>query len=128
MSCNNLKGAIIDGTPPAIVNWILFTNRHHNEHRTHDETVAKFKGTVLGSYIDFNKLEELNMPKDTTETPSVSNIEPEAPRTKVTIQLDDEQAGELFHLLEGVKDQHPELHELVYQAMAKTLFSRINRG
>lgn len=30
--------------------------------------------------------------------------------------------------LEDVKYQHPELHELVYQAMTKTLFSRINRG
>lgn len=128
MGCKHLEGAIIDGTPQTIISWILFTNHHHNQHRTHDETVAKFKGTVLGSYIDFNKLEELNMPKDTVESIAPTIIEPEAPRTKVTIQLDNEQAGELFNILEGIKDQHPELHEVVYQAMTKELFSRINRG
>ena len=47
---------------------------------------------------------------------------------KVVVEFTNEQVKELFHLLEDVKVAYPELHEVVYQAMFKSLMSRINRG
>jgi len=44
---------------------------------------------------------------------------------QVTIVFKDSEASELFNLLEKNKDEHPDLHEKVYQAMFKTLMNRI---
>jgi len=44
----------------------------------------------------------------------------------VTIVFTDTQVSELFNLLDAHKDEHPELHEHVYQAMTKELFGRVN--
>lgn len=125
-----LKECIKPGTPESLYNWILFTNRHHNEKRSAELTIAKFKPAVIGEYIDFDKLEELMKPKPVAAPAPepASYIETETQARKVTISVDHHQAGELFNLLEDHKDQHPELHELVYQAMQQELFSRINRG
>ncbi len=44
----------------------------------------------------------------------------------VTVNFSDKQVTELFNLLEKNKEDHPELHEVVYQAMTKTLMARVN--
>jgi len=43
----------------------------------------------------------------------------------VTIKLSDDEAGELFELLDKNKEQYPNLHERVYQAMTSELMIRI---
>lgn len=50
MSCLYIHQCIKPGTSVSLTNWILFTNRHHNDHRTHDETVKAFQGKVIGEY------------------------------------------------------------------------------
>lgn len=125
-----LKQAIKQGTPESLYNWILFTNHHHNSQHTPEVTIAKFKRALIGEDIDFGKLEELMKPKPVAAPAPepASYIETETQARKVHLTLDHQQAGELFNLLEDHKDQHPELHELVYQAMQRELFSRINQG
>lgn len=54
-----LKQAIKPETPKSLFNWILFTNYHHNDHRTAEATISVFKKHLIGESIDFNKLEEL---------------------------------------------------------------------
>jgi hypothetical protein len=123
-----LREAIKPGTSESLIYWILFTNHHHNSHRTPEETVAKFQGTELGKCLDFNILEKL-MHKPTKTPPADPPIRSCIEReSKVSVTLSHAQAAELFNLLEANKVQHPELHELVYQAMTKELFSRINTG
>lgn len=125
-----LKECIKPGTPESLYNWILFTNRHHNSQHTPEVTIAKFKRALIGEDIDFDKLEELMKPKPVAAPAPepASYIETETQARQVTISVNHQQAGELFNLLEEHKDQHPELHELVYQAMQQELFSRINQG
>lgn len=48
------------------------------------------------------------------------------PERKVTIVLTNDQVSKLFNLLDANKDEYPELHEVVYQAMTKELFNRID--
>jgi len=57
MSVINVEKYIKPGTSECLKNWIIFTNHHHNDHRTHQETVESFRGTVLGGYLDFDKLD-----------------------------------------------------------------------
>lgn len=76
MSCLFLKECILPETSESLRNWILYTNYHHNSHRTHDETVATWKDTKLGEYIDFNKMntlmrKHLNLP-EINITPALS--------------------------------------------------------
>lgn len=246
-----LREAIKPGTSESLIYWILFTNHHHNSHRTPEETVAKFQGTELGKSIDFKILEKLmhrnkfihcaiyfkdgskrfieidqtglssddihrkamdyvkqenisessvvevrwpvrpddakqSLPNDEdvrhcgiflkdgtkkyiqidctglsedeihkksvaeyvkqenisedciveTNYPLRDHDQPANPpvrscierESKVTVTFSHAQAAELFNLLEANKDQHPDLHELVYQAMTQELFSRINTG
>jgi len=52
----NIEEYIKPGTSKSLRNWIIFTNQHHNSHRTHQETISKFRGTELGEYLDFDKL------------------------------------------------------------------------
>jgi hypothetical protein len=40
-------------------NHICFTDRHHYSHLNHNDTVAKYRGTVLGESLDFDKMSEL---------------------------------------------------------------------
>ena len=44
----------------------------------------------------------------------------------VTVVFKDSEVSELFKLLEEHKSEHANLHEVVYQAMTKTLFQRID--
>jgi hypothetical protein len=123
-----LQMCFVPGTPITIKNWIGFTNRHHNEHRSPEETIRKFKNSEIAQYIDFNQLEKLMLPKPTTDT--VTPISPITERTpmRVTLVLEEQQASELFNLLGKHIDEHPELHELMYQAMTRELFNSIGRG
>ena len=44
----------------------------------------------------------------------------------VKIDFEDHEVSKLFDLLNKHKDEFPDLHEKVYQAMAKELFRRVN--
>lgn len=123
-----LEECILPSVSVSIANWILFTNRHHNEHRTPEHTIASFKAHTIGEYIDFNKLEALMNPQPKALTMPCTTHKIKVPEVKVIVELNHEQTTELFNLLEGCKNEHPELHELVYQAMTKELFNRINKG
>jgi hypothetical protein len=126
MSCNHLQECIKPDTSLSLINWICFTNAHHNGHRTHEETVKAFTGTVLGEHIDFEKLTILNQPvkEPVMPKPCINRIE----ERTVTIAFKDNEISELFNFLDAHKNECPDLHEKVYQAMTKTLFSRIDRG
>ena len=129
MSCLHLKECIKPGTSESLSNWIIFTNAHHNGHRTHNETVKAFTGTVLGEHIDFEKMAILNQPviekeESVMPQPCIKRIE----ERTVTIIFKDDEVSELFNILDSHKDECPSLHEKVYQAMTKALFSRIDRG
>ena len=54
-----LEESIRPGTSKCMVNHILFTDHHHYSHLSHEEMVAKYKGTVLGEYLDFEKMDQL---------------------------------------------------------------------
>lgn len=126
MSCLHLEECIKPGTSSSLRNWILFTNRHHNDHRTHDQTVQKFQGTTLGEFIDFEKLAVLSQPKP--EIIVSDKVQEYLKRDhSVTITFEDTEIGKLFNLLDKYKDECPDLHEKVYQAMTDTLMRRINR-
>ena len=67
-------------------------------------------------------------PKPITDiVPPIPSITERLPM-KVTLVLEEQQASELFNLLEWHKNEHPELHELMYQAMTQELFKSIGRG
>lgn len=124
-----LEESLIPGISISLKYWIMFTNQHHNGNRTTEQTIAKFKGTVIGEYINFDKLAGLLAPKPVI-VKEPETVQPvlsirERPPMIVTVRLDQEQAAELFNLLEQNKDEHPELHELVYQAMTAELFRHI---
>jgi len=115
-----------------VSNLILFNNKHHYERLSEKEVIQKFKGSGLAEYIDFDKLEQPEASK--VEQPEASKVEPQPVITihekikvnKVTVSLSHTQAGELFNLLDRHKEEYPELHELVFQAMTQELFGRIN--
>jgi len=127
MSCLHLKECIKPGTSESLINWIIFTNAHHNGHRTHDETVKSFSGTGLGEHIDFEKMAILNKPKEPEPVMPQPCINRSEERT-VTIVFREDEISKLFNFLDERKDECPDLHEKVYQAMTKALFSRIDRG
>jgi len=126
-----LRESIKPGTSESLRNWIMFTNQHHNSHHTAEQTIAKFKGTTIGEDIDFDKLEELMKLKPIQPEPTPPPVKPvitirERTETRsVVVKFSHEQAAELFSFLDQHKDEHPELHEIVYQAMTRELFSRI---
>jgi hypothetical protein len=111
-----------------MVNWICFTNAHHNGHRTHDETVKAFRGTTLGEYIDFDKMAALCAPKP-KEVPMPEKISIPSCKSRempVVIEFNDSEVSELFNFLDKHKEEVPAIHEKVYQAMTRTLMARIN--
>ena len=126
IDASKLRSSIKPGTSESMINWIMFTNHHHNDKRSEKETIEKFRGNGLGEYLEFDKLD--NPPEVNAAVKPVTLLIPEnvSTRRKVTIKLDQEQAGELFGLLEKHKDEHPELHELVYQWMTRDLFLRLS--
>jgi len=123
MSCLHIQECIKPGTSKSLVNWICFTNAHHNGHRTHDDTVKYFKGTTLGTYIDFDKMAALCAPKPEVVMPIPTCKSREIP---VIIEFSDGEISELFNFLDSHKDEVPALHEKVYQEMTRTLMTRIN--
>lgn len=127
-----LKQSIKPGTSQCLIDWVRFVNSYHNTNRSPESIIAKWKGTELGECIDFDKLAELMKPKP-VEPPKPEPVKPEPYRPiftikeerSVVVKFNDEQIVELFNLLDKNKEEHPELHEHVYQAMTRTLFSRI---
>lgn len=59
MACKFLRESIKENTSKSMVNYILFVDSHHNGNLSHEDTIKKYKGTELGSYIDFDKMERL---------------------------------------------------------------------
>lgn len=59
MGCLFLKESIRPGTSASMVNHMCFTNHHHYGHLTHEATLTKYKSTVLGESIDFEKMDKL---------------------------------------------------------------------
>lgn len=59
MACKFLKESIRPGTSLSLVYHICFTDHHHYGHLSHEDTVAKYKGTVLGEFLDFEKMSTL---------------------------------------------------------------------
>lgn len=123
---NKLKKSILPGTSRSMFEWILFTNYHHNGKRREKETIEKFRGTELGKCLDFDILDDLKTPEEKPEEDFTILI-PANLTTKrhVHFHLSQEQAGELFGILEQHKEEHPKLHELVYLYMTRDLFLRI---
>jgi|WetSurMetagenome_2_1015567.scaffolds.fasta_scaffold65360_7 hypothetical protein len=123
-----LRESIKPGTSETLRNWIMFTNHYHNGNRTTEQTIAKFKGAVIGESIDFDKLEELMKPKPIQPEPTPEPVKPiitiRTEARSVIVQFSYDQVTELFSFLDQHKDEHPELHEVVYQAMTRELFSR----
>lgn len=126
MSCLHIKECFKPRTPIVIQHWIIFTNHHHNQHRTHNETVKSFRGTEIGKYIDFKKMAFLCKPKpEIPVSNTIRNIEKEC---SVTITFRHDEVAELFNILDNVKLDHKVLHEKVYQAMLNNLMGRIHNG
>lgn len=147
MSCKYLEQCIKPGTSQVLINWYLFTDRHHNGGFTHEETVKKYKGTVMGEDIDFDKMDKLieeeNMKQKADIIPNgdypphafarqavndLKSIQERIESRRVTITFGDQEVSKLFNLLEKYKDEAPDIHEIVYQAMTNELISRINQG
>lgn len=124
-----LRKSILPGTSQNMRDWILFTNYHHNSQRTEKETIEKFRGTVLGEYLSFETLDGHKAPEN-IPLPETTILIPEgtSTRKKVQIMLTQEQAGELYAILEKHKDTHPELHEVVYRYMTHDLFIRMTES
>ena len=59
MSCKFIHDCILPGTSQSMVNHICFTDYHHYGRLNHEDTVAKYKGTVLGESLDFDKMDRL---------------------------------------------------------------------
>lgn len=116
-----LEECFKEGTPQSLISWACFTNHHHNAHQTTKETIQKFKGSELGKCIDFDKLEKLMAPKPEVTKPILTIDH----SPKVILELNHQQTSELFNLLDQHKDEHTELHELLYQAMTREILNRI---
>jgi hypothetical protein len=58
-----LKESIRPGTSESMIYHICFTDHHHYGHLSHESTVAKYRGTVLGESLDFDKMERLILEK-----------------------------------------------------------------
>lgn len=77
MSCTNIKECIKPGTSDSLIRHILFTDSFHYGHLSHDATVAKYKGTVLGESLDFDKMAQTLLPPPPTLAPkSMECIKP----------------------------------------------------
>jgi hypothetical protein len=105
-----IEDYILPNTPTVLKNHIIFTTAHHYN-RDLKVALKKFKGSQLDEYINWAYKEPVPMSKMRSEG-------------SVTITFTDTQVSKLF----GIVESDPELHEVVYQAMTKTLMNRINGG
>jgi hypothetical protein len=63
MGCDFLEESIKPDTSLVMIRHLLFTNKHHYGDLPHEETVKKFRGTVAGEFIDFDRMEKLKEAK-----------------------------------------------------------------
>lgn len=63
MGCNHLRECLKPNTFEKMKKYGQFVNTHHFGSKSHEDTVQRYTGTELGSYIDFDKMAKLNEEK-----------------------------------------------------------------
>ena len=126
MSVINVEKYIKPGTSECLKNWIIFTNHHHNDHRTHQETVKSFRGTVLGECLDFDKLDSSVEPAPKLLSKNMTCIKDyEVPSFPHNILIKEGETLEVLGYLMGrdiVLQADPEKHPPKYKHLTHVSF------